>query len=430
MIYLFLYGMTLLTITLIQFFVIGSLKTPITFFSGLWCVIGILVNLGLYEMYIPSNMVNNTILIGIWVFFIIFSIGINKKKKSFFREKLLPEDTAINYPIIIMINMICIVFEIPFAVKGIAYLSSGQFAYLRASGSGLVIGNTLLLLINETFVKPTVTATTILCIVNSFYMKGPKLIILVIIAIVENLMFVLVTAGRAPFVNLLFYFIIALVFMSGNGVKEIICKHKKKLIGVLFAFVVVVYFTLMRTGSKSLIDEVLRSMYSYFCCGPIYLSQLLKNYHEYGIEGKLLYGSVTFGFFVNWIILILQRVFRLSHLKTTITILGSVITSRQYQTGMHSLSNAMCTCFYAFVLDWGYIGIIIGPIVVAVMSLYFVNKVHKHSNICNLCMYIYWIYMLIRTTFRWDLVSLDIGVINVMLYIYTKTPPIKIGKKQ
>nr|WP_317364499.1 O-antigen polymerase [uncultured Blautia sp.] len=404
------------------------MKTPITFFSGLWCVIGILANLGLYNIYRPSDMVNNIILIGIWVFFITFSIGINGKKKSFFFKKLTPLDRTINYPMVILINVICIIFELPFAIKGITYLVNGQLAFLRASGSGLLIGNTTLLLINETFVKPIVTATTIFCIVNSFYLKGKKIGLLAIITIIENLMFVLVTAGRAPLVNLIFYFILALIFMSGNSIKEVIHNHKKKIASIVLVFLLVVYFTLMRSGNINIINEVMESLYAYFCCGPAYLSQLLSNYHEYGMGGKLLYGSVTFGFFFNWIILFLQRVLRFSDLKTTITILGSVITSRQYLIGVNSLTNSMCTCFYAFIVDWGYAGIIIGPIVVALMSLYFVNRVRKKMNICNLCMYIYWIYMLIRTTFRWDLVSLDIGVIYFTLYLYTKAP-ITIGKK-
>ena len=80
----------------------------------------------------------------------------------------------------------------------------------------------------------------------------------------------------------------------------------------------------------------------------------------------------------------------------------------------------MCTCFYPFILDWGYLGVIIGPVIVALIAGKLTKKLYKERNINTISLYIFFLYVLIRTVFKWDLLNLDFIVVIASLYFFTR----------
>ena len=138
---------------------------------------------------------------------------------------------------------------------------------------------------------------------------------------------------------------------------------------------------------------------------------------EYGPGGELLYGSASFGFITNiWSNII---IFFTGIPQGSLYLLGSVISNNQYFVGEHTVINAMFTCFYPFYIDYGWLGIVICPIFIGVVSAVFTKNLYRNKNIFNISIYIYWIYIIIRTVFKWDLVNLDLMVVIFSLYFFT-----------
>lgn len=181
--------------------------------------------------------------------------------------------------------------------------------------------------------------------------------------------------------------------------------------------VLVLILTQMRSSTDINSDDILEIFHTYYFSGPSYLTQLLENVKEYGIQGTKFYGADTFGFisniFSNVMIILTGRP------QGTLYIMGAVITNHQYWVGSSTLINAMCTGFYPFILDWGYFGIIIGPFVLGILSLYITKRVYRRRDLFNTALYIYWMYVLFRTVFKWDLVNIDFSVVIISLYMFT-----------
>ena len=190
---------------------------------------------------------------------------------------------------------------------------------------------------------------------------------------------------------------------------------------MISVFAVLIIAGLILQNSRASDMSIIRTVYMYYFSGPSYLSRLLENYSEYGIGGKLMWGQATFGFITNWVIIFLDPLFG-GRLETSLNILGSTITNRQFAVGGRTLVNSMSTGFYAFLVDWGYAGIVIGPFVLAVISKILVKRLDRNRTIKNLGIYIFWIYALFRTVFKWDMVSLDFFIVLFTLHIFTALP--------
>lgn len=418
--FLTIYAVLFIIIAMIIKVTIRSFRNPITFFSLLWCVVGFVSNLGLREYYLPSDFVNIIIIVGIIVFFISFYIVFNRYPLNIFSEEIDIKNDHINYQLIYLVSAICILFELPTFIRSIGLVGTVGMAYMRAHAS-IVYSSMFFNQISETFVKPIFTATTILAIIVSFNRNTFKIKGIIVIAIIENVMLTVITAGRAPIVNAFFYLLIAMILIRGTSIFRLLKREKKKVFILIGAFAIIILISSLRAGSRVGFEQIMGSAYVYYFSGPSYLSRLLENYSEYGIGGKLMWGQATFGFITNWVIIILDPLFG-GRLETSLNILGSTITNRQFAVGGRTLVNSMSTGFYAFLVDWGYAGIVIGPFVLAVISKILVKRLDRNRTIKNLGIYIFWIYTLFRTVFKWDMVSLDFFIVLFTLHIFTALP--------
>lgn len=415
--FLTIYAMLFIFIALFIKIAIRSFRNPLTFFSLLWCVVGFVSNLGLRGYYLPSDFVNIVIIVGIIVYFLGFYVAFNRYPLNIFSEEIDVEDSRINYQVFYLVSTICIMFELPTFIRAIGLVGTVGMAYMRAHAN-VVYSSMLFNQISETFVKPIFTATTILAIIVSFNRGKFKIKGIITIAIIENIMLTVITAGRAPIVNALFYLLIAMLLIRGTSIINLVKREKKKFFILIGAFAFIIFISSLRAGNRVGLEQIIGSAYTYYFSGPSYLSRLLENYSDYGIGGKLMWGQATFGFIINWIIIVLDPLFG-GRLETSLNILGSTITNRQLAVGSRTLVNSMSTGFYAFLVDWGYAGIIIGPFILAIITKILVKKLDRNRTIQNLGIYIFWIYALIRTVFKWDMVSLDFFVVLFTLHIFT-----------
>lgn len=414
--YVFLLGyiVTFLITTILNKLSFATNKNPATLFCCLWCVVGFVSNLGIHEYYPPSDIVNVTIITGIITYSLFTMLFFNRFPKDNFSKLLIVGNDYVSVGLIVLTNIACLVFEYPLLVRSMQLISIYGMAYTRAFNAG-VYGSVLRAQISEVFIKPIFTAITIITIIKSFDRDYKHKKLLIILTIADNVVLTIITAGRAPIVNAVFYLLITLVLVRGSRILNIIKKDKRKIVYLFLAAALIVVFSSMRIGNAIGIKEILDSIYVYYFSGPSYFSRLLENVTEYGIGGKLLFGQATFGFIINWGIVLLDPLFG-GRLETSLNILGSTITSRQLLVGTHTLLNSMCTVFYDFIVDWGYCGIVLGPICLSLITSIIYKRYFKRPVLLNLVILIFFINVLIRTVFKWDMINTDFFVI----YFFSK----------
>lgn len=402
-------------ISLLSKCVFGTIKNPISVFCLLWCLIGIGSNATFYDYYEPSMIVNIMIFIGCIIAFIIYGFSLQGYRQKIFVDEIRLEDEEINIDRIIVVNLLGIGLIVPYLVRSLKVLALGGFAILRAQD---VIDSGFYAILNDSIIRPVFVATTVLAIVYSFSnAKKKKKILLIVLVIIANIEQVALSAGRSALVGFAFYLLIAVVAFHGRNIRNILYRGRKYICLGIVAAIVVLKITAQRNMSS---DEnmLLYNTYVYYFSGPSYLTQLIRNVTEYGPGGKLLYGGASFGFLTNIFSDIM--IFITGKAQGSLYLLGSVITNKQYNVGTHTSINAMYTCFYPFLIDYGWMGIIICPIFIAVVSAIVTKRLYKCRSIFNVSLYIYWIYVIIRTVFKWDLVNLDFTVVIVTLYFFTK----------
>lgn len=419
----FLYFIAFFIFIIIEKNTYGTVRTPSGVFCLLWCVVGFVANLGLYEMYTPSGLVNLTIFAGIVLFNFIFNA---KSAPIPIREFLDNRDFEINikFGIVYFCCFVSYLFLLPHMRRGISIILSEGFAYLRANASDTTLGistagwqNSVI----DSIIRPYFMVVSVLSVVCAFSKRAETKhrIGLIVCALLGDTMIVLCTAGRATLVNYMFYFVFGFIVFYGERIFQGIWEQKKNFLFVIILAVLVLYVTNERAGGDSTASDFLETMHTYYFSGPAYLSQLLENYHDYGIGGQLLFGQATFGFITNWISSVL--ILFTGKSQGSLYLLGSVITNRQYRIGTNTLINAMCTGFYSFIVDWGYAGIVIGPLIIGYMSHKIFKWAYEKRDVWAYMLYIYWLYVLFRTVFKWDLINLDFSIV-LMCIIFMRSP--------
>ncbi len=415
MIWISIFSILFVFMTIISKGILGSLKNPISVFGLLWCLIGIGANVAFYDYYKPSTIVNYMIVIGCIGSFIVYGLSMHGYNKYFFIDEIQIEDEYVNIRRVVIANLIGIVILLPYAIRSLNMITSGGFAYLRSEG---VFNGGFYAILNDSIIRPLFTAITIVAIVYSFSCsKTKEKILLLVISIIANVEQVVLSAGRAPLVNFVFYLIIAIILFYGRSIGNILYKGRKYIFLGAIAAVAVLKITSQRNMSQNE-NLFLYNTYVYYFSGPAYLSQLIENVTQYGPEGTLLYGAGSFGFITNiWADIM---IFFTGKAQGSLYLLGSVISNNQYRVGAHTLINAMYTCFYPFYIDYGWLGIIVCPIFIGIASAIFTKRLYKNKNIFNISIYIYWMYVIIRTVFKWDLVNIDLVVVLVSIHFFTK----------
>lgn len=402
-----------------------TLRNPISIFSFVWTIVGVGANLRLYGYYSPSMFVNVSILISMWLLCILSILFYNNPQyyTSLDNENY---NSNFNYRFFLIINFSCIIVMMPQVISAASILISNGFAFLRANASyantGIYVAGWQAALFSS-IIRPIILSSTIISIALLFSSEQVKIKRnCILLSIFETILMVILTAGRGSLVNFTFYILIAVILFSGKNIVAILFRYKKLLLMVLLLGVGVIYVTSLRDlGNASW--RFLENIYVYYFSGPSYMTQLLEYETRYGINGEKLYGTATFGFISNWFSAWYMLLF--GGQSGSLWLMGSQITNKQYWVGDHTLINAMCTAFYTFIVDWGIMGIFLGTIVIFCISKIIMKYMTKKRNLKAYSIMIFWIYLIIRTVFKWDLIDLDFSVFLVCIYIYTMRVKIK-----
>ena len=415
--YFFLYAALLVLTLYLGLKTYRELVNPITIWASLWCVIGILSNLALYDYYKPSNYVNAVITIGIIVHTQFCTFYHRKRWTAQDRGPLRMEDISVNLDMrmFLLINVVAICIEIPFLIRALRILLQNDFSmaylrkYLTDPEKGIVSGG-LISIIRDSGVKNVFTMSALYASFLIFTKRaGGENRKIIFIAILEMMIYCCSNAARAYAVNFIFYLVLVLFLCNSRDILQVLRKNKLLvgIFGILVAVILTVQF--LRTPDMS----ILKTIYVYYCSGPSYLTELLKDpYLVLQVDRDLHYGTVTFGFLSNFYYYIKIALTGIN--DSTVKLISSTITTRQYMVGEHTYINAMCTGFYAFLADWGTLGAVIGPLVTGWFSSFFYKRMKIGRSIGSVVICVFIFYCMIRTVFKWDLLYIDFIVLLVL----------------
>ena len=392
--------------------------SPLFFFTDVWCVIAIVSNLGLFDYYLPSIAVDCMMLLMIIASIISWMI-INKSRR---RTPLLMRDKQTELEVdifgVAFLELIFVLIIYPDIKNSFYYLKSGvslslirAFLYEEANTAGLRAQFRMLI------AQPIVSTFSVLSVVSIISkIDKYKRFILWVITIANISIYTIATAGRWQIINLLTYFLIAIVLFRGDRVVRFLVNNVRYTVGILIIIGVVVFVSYQRSSTP----DVLKTIYTYYFSGPSYLSRILDvNDSIFSINHDFMYGAATFGFISNFFSYALMVL--TGRPRGSLYMMGSVLTNHNVQVGAHTYVNAMCTCIYNFLVDWGYVGVIIGPIIIVLITNYLYKKEMKYHSMITKCMLILFLNAMVNSGFKWGLVSLEYSMNFVFLVIINKT---------
>ena len=401
-----------------------SRRTPLSFFSLLWCIVGFFANLGIMDYENPSFFVNACIALGIIIFTVVFVLRTPRTKVILSDERIFGNNEKINYKWIIAVGGVCWAFMLPRFRNSMQIINLQGYAFLRANLTNSELGISrggLQDIIFAYMVEPAIIATAIL----SFFLlfnheeSRKKKYLLFFYALISVLAYAFTSAARGIIIKYAFCFLFALLVCRKKVISNFF-KIPAVRYGLIIAAVVVLYITFQRGtwGERdSGLDSILRTFYVYYFSGPAYMTKLMENQPLYGGFGQLLYGQATFGFltnFISWILILFT-----GRNQGSLYLLGSVISNVYYNVAPTVRINAMYTCFYAFCIDWGYLGIIIVPAIIALYSAHLFKRVYNEGTYLDSVMYVFWLYILTRTVFKLDTTSVGITIVYLCMLLFT-----------
>lgn len=389
-------------------------------FCFIWGITGIFSNMGLYGVYLPSGIVNIAMFLGILLFAIVYSaLSHNRKINAQYISEMQCE---IKYRMVYVINVLVFVYIIPFFIRALVIIRTEGFIYLRsiAGIESQEIGTTNLSnLILQVFCYPAIVATFIIgCILLFQGEKESRK--LLIISFINLTLYCLTNAARNGFIVLVIIFLLCYAKYYRVQRKEriqVLSKKEKVMTSLLIIICVGVLLWISNERSSEG-DSIIRTAYLYYFCGPAYLSKLLDNLLTYKINTTFLYGFSSFGFVWNLIALFFNRIG--FSLINSDFIINSTLACRSLTIGTNVKLNAMSTVFFPFLMDWGYFGLVIGPILLAIFSYYIDKKAYWNNTIRWHAIEAFWLYSIYRTVFKWDGISVSFFFVLFFIIVFTK----------
>ena len=402
-----------------------SRRTPLSFFSLMWCIVGFFTNTPILNYDSPSLFVNVCIVLGVLLFTVVFTISTPRTKVIISDTRAIGVNEKINYEWIVAVGAICWVLMIPRFSNSLRIISMQGLAFLRANLTNTELGISrggLQDILFAYMVEPAIIATAIL----SFFLLfndnevGYKKYLVFFYSILSVLAYAFTSAGRGIIVKYAFCFLFSILICRKRIISNIF-KTRTVRYGFIIAVAAVFYITYQRRtwgNSDSGFSSILGTFYVYYFSGPAYMTKLMEAQPYYGGFRQLLYGQATFGFLTNFISWVL--VFLTGKNQGSLYLLGSVISNAYYNVAPTVRVNAMYTCFYTFWIDWGYIGILIGPILLALYSAYLFKRVYNKGSYIDSVMYVFWLYILIRTVFKLDTISVGVTIVYFCMRLFVR----------
>lgn len=395
----------------------GRYYNPVSLYVIPWMLCAMLAASGLFGIYQPKETTLITVAVSISGFAIgaivakdMFKLVHGREYGGSAVQKEIVSPTA-NATIAVMCS-IATCISVFYLSKTVPLLLSGQgFEYIKFQYSNTV-GSTLFttreLLVFQWAVTPVYYAAFIVFAydLSKMYLNVKALLF----SIIGMTTIVLVSGGR----NSIFVFLLICLMgmLCSSNKKSILSLLRGLPLAVKMAAVVAVLVLVYITQERSLSEDagVIENVFFYFAGAIRYLDYILTHPALFAIGEELFYGRGLLGFIVNPIDLIFSMVFRYDYQSTETLI--SAAASLYVPLSDKLYGNALCTCIYTFIRDFGLPGIFIGPFLYGVLSSFVWGKAfsNEYGSPAWKCIWIYYAYCLVFSEWRYMLIFPATGI--------------------
>ena len=411
---------------IIAFILFNTLYNPVTLYVAPFSVCALLAATGLFGIYQPADTTLCIITLSIFG----FSIGIVISKELFNKASGAagPDNSSISVDwdalnvdkALIVLCCIATLISVFFLSKTVPELMNGQgleyvkFQYSNAEGATLFSTRELLLF--QWIVTPIFHVAFIVFAYNLSRLRLDLAALL--LSIVGMIVIVLVSGGRnAVFVFLVICIMGVLCSEDRKSIWSIIEKLPRIFkIAVVVAVIALIYIT----QERSLSDDagILENVFFYFAGAIRYLDYILAHPSIFSIGNEPFFGRCVFGFLANPIDLICSVVFGYDYQGTDSIISEAAALYIPFSKELSG--NALCTCIYPFIRDFGALGIFIGPALYGILASFVWARAFptKASGLpVWKCVWIYFAYCLVFSEWRYTLIFPATGVVFFMLAV-------------
>lgn len=392
-----------------------------SYFCLIWTVVIIFSNSGIYGFYLPSGLVNFSMIIGVAIFGCVYCSRAPREKYISYEYEYVSD---INKKLIIICNIIAFAFMVPIFIKALAVISSSGYTYLRSIagiGSQELGTSSMKDLALQAFCYPLTIASLVIGI-RKLFLREKEATVIVALSAVNLSIYCIANAARNGFVVAI---ILVVLTLADEKRKKATNANRPVKLGFwqkIFIFIIVfaaIYAVVYISGQRaSYSKSLLENIYLYFFAGPGFFTKLIEEHPNYLYFDGNLWGGATFGFVYNLISLPLNYIG--INIPNSDYIVNSVMASGSMAISPIARVNAMSTAYFSFIVDWGYLGIIIGPLILCCLSIYISKKRVFRNNIRWDAIGIYWFYYLYHTIFKHDGLSISFFFVFAFIFLFTR----------
>ena len=218
--------------------------------------------------------------------------------------------------------------------------------------------------------------------------------------------------GRSYFLNFAVYFFVAQILIGQKRVK----KTKIRLRYIIFAVFCIILITLARDNGK---NSLFGWFTLYFSGSFSFFEYMRIHPNLFGLNEPLLFGYLTFGFLLEPFILATKAFF------------GVPLDVPSYYFNKYAQIfvdigetnsiwfNNNTTWLYTFIRDWGPAGVIIGPVLVALVMGICINRYNQNPTTRNLCLICIGYTCVINATMSYTMTSVSSSLILLFVILAT-----------
>lgn len=226
-------------------------------------------------------------------------------------------------------------------------------------------------------------------------------------------------SGSRGNILLLLFVVIQAMLLSTKMSEELsyyLNKVKRQVKWVIVGLVIaLIYISIQRgnVGSGNFVLEFAKTITANFSGGIQLLDLALQDPDKWDLSNYYLGIATLNGFFQ--ILAVVVRIISLNRINLTIPSVA------QYASNFFSVSptqsmNAYVTIFYTFIQDFGYLGIIILPVIIGGIAVHIYRRMCRNADIYSMLMLSFINIVFLFSTIRWRLMLSDWAI--MIIYIY------------
>lgn len=432
----------LVAVILINRYLFGSAIKPTDIFSIIWCVFAGLASLGVMGFYQTGILTNVLIIVTIISFNVAYIVGYCIKNKSknlsisaiqsnksdkeeikglASRAMLLNKN--VNTNVIIIVNVICWVFSIPYLMNSMRILFTEGFEAIRmytyTYGEEAMVASTNAQLLFTWVVQPVFIATMAIA-VASLTLSLENRFVFLGISVVDILLYTLLFGGRGTMLKFLSYLAIVIIIVSGKQLMRFIIKNKGLIFLIMLGIVAILWMISLRSIHGV---SVFKNIYAYVAGPFIFLDKILE---EYPVGTLRLWGTATIGCIVSVVGIVGKVLFSIDFTAPENSIPS--LTSGYLDIAPDVKFNSMTTMIYPFLLDYGYFGAFVGPVIYGAFVAFIERMFRKERSLRSLCIFIHVFHTVIFSMQNYVFFKFETLSIIIFIILFTTTIRFENGK--